>query len=110
MNCGYMEVLISDYADGVSDDRTRRIVERHVQVCARCRQRLISAQQVAQQLRRLPALPAGVSSRVPRFRQRLEDRASVDWRRLEHYPFFVSALLAATLITLILLTVFYLGI
>jgi anti-sigma factor RsiW len=109
-DCTELELLLSDYADGIADERTRRIVERHVQLCSRCRQRVQAAYQVAQQLRRLPLLPAGVSSRVGRFRQRLEARAARDPLRLEQYPFFVSALLASVLLLITLLALFYLGV
>lgn len=107
LNCADLEVLLSDYADGVADARTRRIVELHVQLCNRCRLRVQRARQVGLQLQRLPLLPPGISSRVGRFRRRLESRAVRDRWRLEHYPFYVSALLAAILITLALFTVFY---
>jgi anti-sigma factor RsiW len=103
-DCTELELLLSDYADGIADERTRRIVERHVQLCSRCRQRVQAA------YRRLPLLPAGVSSRVGRFRQRLEARAARDPLRLEQYPFFVSALLASVLLLITLLALFYLGV
>lgn len=110
ISCDYMEVLLSDYADGSNDPRTRRIVERHVQLCARCRRRLDEAQQVAQQLRRLPLLPASLSSRVARQRRRIEQAGAVKRRGLEHYPFYVAALLAVALVTLALLLIFYFGV
>ncbi len=110
LDCTDLEPLLSDYADGIADERTRRIVERHVQLCSRCRQRVQAAYQVAQQLRRLPLLPAGMSSRVARFRQRLEARSMRDPRRLEHYPFIVSALLASLVLLITLLTLFYIGV
>ena len=108
LRCADLEVLLSDYADGVADARTRRIVEQHVQLCQRCRHRLGRARQVAQQLQRLPLLPPGLSSRVGRFRRRLEQHASTPapWR-LERYPFYVAALLAALLIVLALGAIFY---
>ncbi len=110
LDCADLEPLLSDYADGVADERTRRIIERHVQLCSRCRQRVQAAHQIAQQLRRLPLLPSGVTSRVARFRRRLETRSMRDPWRLEHYPFFVSALLASLLLLLMLLALFYIGI
>lgn len=110
LDCTAIEHMLSDYADGIAGERARRIVERHVQLCSRCRQRVYAAHQVAQQLRRLPLLPAGVSSRANRFRQRLEARAMRNPRQLEHYPFVVSALLASLLILITLLTLFYLGV
>lgn len=110
VSCTDIEPLLSDYADGIADERARRIVERHVQLCSRCQLRVQAAHQVAQQLRRLSLLPAGVSSRTARFRRRLEARAMHDPWRLEHYPFFVSALLASLLILITLLALFYLGI
>jgi anti-sigma factor RsiW len=109
INCTDMELLISDYADGIADARTRRIVERHVQLCMRCRSRMQRAQQVAQQLRRLPLLPAGVSSRSVRFRRHLEDRLAQTHRRREYYPMYLYALLATALLALIVLTLAYFG-
>ncbi len=109
IRCVDMEVLLSDYADGSDDARTRRIVERHVQLCARCRGRVQAHHQLAQQLRRLSLLPIGVSSRVGRFRRRLEAHMQRDRRRLEDYPFYVSAFIATSLVVLALLLVFYLG-
>jgi anti-sigma factor RsiW len=102
VDCSDLETLLSDYADGIGNERTRRIVERHVQLCTRCRQRVRASYLVAQQLRRLPLLPAGVSSRVARFRRRLEARAGRDPSRLKRYPLFVSALLAGLLAGLLL--------
>lgn len=108
LKCADLEVLLSDYADGVADTRARRMVEQHVQLCERCRRRLQLARRVGLQLQRLPLLPPGIASRVGRFRRRLELRSSTRNRwRLEHYPFYVSALLAALLIILALFTVFY---
>lgn len=103
VDCTDLETLLSDYADGIGNERTRRIVERHVQLCTRCRQRVRASYQLAQQLRRLPLLPAGVSSRVARFRRRLEARATGDPHGLKRAPLFVSALLAALLLAALLL-------
>ena len=107
IRCDYMEVLLSDYADGSNEPRTRRIVELHVQLCARCQRRLNEAQQVAQQLRRLPLLPAGLSSRVARQRRRIEQANAIERHGLEQYPFYVAALLAVALLTLALVLIFY---
>jgi anti-sigma factor RsiW len=82
MRCAELEESIVDYADGLADERGRRIVERHIQRCADCRERVLRIRQLAQQLRRLTLLPAGVQERVPRLRVELEQRLS---RRL---PFF----------------------
>lgn len=109
IRCHHMEVLLSDYADGIADARTRRIVERHVQLCERCRRRVKADADLAQQLRRLSLLPPGVASRVARFRRRLESHAQRDWRRLEHYPFYVSAVIATILVVISLLLMFYVG-
>lgn len=109
-SCADLEVLLSEYADGASDPRTRRIVERHVQICPRCRARVAAAARVSDQLRRLPLLPPGVATRVARFRRALEQQVGRDRRRLEQYPFYVSAILAAALLLLTLLTIFYLGV
>ena len=109
IRCSAMQVLLSDYADGIADPRTRRIVERHVQLCDICRERVQADYQMAQQLRRLSLMPAGISSRMARLRRRLEASRQRDWRRLEDYPFYVSAVLATTLVVLALLTIFYLG-
>jgi anti-sigma factor RsiW len=109
IRCADMEPLLADYADGTADERTRRIVERHIQLCDRCRSRLDRAVQVSGQLRRLPLLPAGVSSRMGRFRRRLDVRVEQGPRGLEHYPFYVSMILAALITIATLLTIFYLG-
>jgi anti-sigma factor RsiW len=109
LDCTDLETLLSDYADGIANERTRRIVERHVQLCTRCRQRVKASHQVAQQLRRLPLLPAGVSSRVARFRQRLEARATRDPLRLEPYLFCVALLLVSLVSLAVLLALLYLG-
>lgn len=110
ISCTDMELLLSDYADGIADARTRRIVEQHVQLCARCRRRLVAAQQIAQQLRRLPLMPTGLSSRVARQRRHVEQALMQERRGLEQYPFYVSAILAAILVTLALLAIFYFGV
>lgn len=110
ISCTHMEVPLSDYADGIADARTRRIVEQHVQLCAQCRRKLVAAQQIAQQLRRLPLLPTGVSSRVARQRRRIEQAMLQERHGLEQYPFYVAAVLAALIVTLALLLIFYLGV
>ena len=33
MRCDLVQVLLGDYADNVADERGRRIVERHIQLC-----------------------------------------------------------------------------
>ncbi|MDP9310961.1 MAG: zf-HC2 domain-containing protein [Chloroflexota bacterium] len=109
IRCSDMDVLLSDYADGIADARTRRIVERHVQLCHRCRQRVQQDAELAQQLRRLSLLPAGVASRVGRFRRRLEKETEREWWRLEQYPFYVSALIATLLVVISLLVLLYVG-
>lgn len=109
LKCAELELFLSEYADGTSDARTRRIVEQHVQLCARCRQRVLRARQIGIQLQRLTLLPPGMSSRVARFRRRL-DAAVPERRGLEHYPFYVSALLAVLLVVLALLAIFYFGV
>ncbi|WP_052343817.1 anti-sigma factor family protein [Kallotenue papyrolyticum] len=73
-SCDRLEVLLSEYADGSADPRTRRIVERHVQMCDRCRLRLEQAARVGRQLQRLTLLPPGIATRAPRLRRRLEAR------------------------------------
>ena len=109
IRCADLQVLLSDYADGIADARTRRIVERHVQLCHDCRRRVEADYQLAQQIRRLSLMPPGVSSRVARLRRRLDATTERDWRRLEDYPFYVSAIIATSLVVVALLTIFYLG-
>lgn len=82
MRCLEIDDLIADYADGLADERGRRIAERHMQCCEACRERVLRTRQLAQQLRRLTLLPAGIQERVPRLRSELERRLN---RRL---PFF----------------------
>ena len=111
VRCVYPEVLLSDYADGIADARARRIVERHVQLCEQCRQRVQRAHQIAQQMRRLPLLPPGVASRVARSRRRLEARVAPQPRlNLQQYPFYVAMLFATLLMLIALLTLLYLGV
>ena len=109
IRCVELQVLLSDYADGIADARARRIVERHVQLCEDCRRRVQADYLLAQQLRRLSLMPPGVSSRVARLRRRLDASTARDWRRLEDYPFYVSAVIATGLVVLALLAIFYLG-
>lgn len=109
IRCTDMEPLLSEYADRTTDERIRKIVERHIQLCDRCRTRLARAEQVSEHLQRLPLLPPGVASRMGRFRRRLDARAAQGPRGLEHYPFYVSMVLAALITIATLLTIFYLG-
>ena len=74
IRCADIQPLLSDYADGVADERGRRIVERHIQLCRACRDGVLVARQLGQQLVRLPLLPMGVSNRAPRMRGRLEQK------------------------------------
>ena len=76
MRCAEIEDIISDYADGLADERGRRIAERHIQLCTSCHERVLITWQLAQQLRRLTLLPPGVQARVPRLRRDLEQRLS----------------------------------
>lgn len=72
MRCIEIEPLLSDYADGIADERGRRIVERHIQLCRHCLDGVLMARQLGQQLMRLSLLPLGVSDRAARMRGRLE--------------------------------------
>ncbi len=72
MRCEFVEVLLSDYADNVADERGRRIVERHIQLCCSCRTDLLLLQRLAHQLERVALLPMGVSARMPRYQYELE--------------------------------------
>ena len=74
MRCAEIEPLLSDYADGLADERVRRIVEQHIQLCHACREDVLLARQLGQQLMRLALLPLGLADRAPRLRQRLEQR------------------------------------
>lgn len=76
MRCADLEQVIVTYADGLADERGRRIAERHMQRCADCRERGQRTRQLAQQLHRLALLPAGIQERIPRLRQQLEQRLS----------------------------------
>ena len=74
MRCSEIQHLLSDYADGAADERARRIAERHIQLCGRCRDGVLLARQLGQQLTRMPLLPLGVADRVPRLRRRLQEK------------------------------------
>lgn len=74
MRCVRVEPFLSDYADGIADERGRRIVERHIQLCRSCYDGVLVARQLGQQLMRLSLLPIGVSDRTPRLRRRLEQK------------------------------------
>ncbi|HSH79325.1 MAG TPA: zf-HC2 domain-containing protein [Herpetosiphonaceae bacterium] len=81
MRCVEIESLLSDYADGLGGDRDRRIVERHLQLCEDCRQGVLLARRLGQQLTRLSLLPIGVLDRAPRMRARLEQELRRGRRR-----------------------------
>jgi anti-sigma factor RsiW len=74
MRCVNVESFLSDYADGISDDRGRRIVERHIQLCHACHDHVLLARQLGQQLMRLSLLPLGINDRLPRMRGTLEQK------------------------------------
>src|SRR3954451_24851059 len=72
MRCTEIEILLSDYADGLANARARRIVERHFQLCANCYAGAMKARKLGQQLQRLSLLPEGIVERAPRLRRSLE--------------------------------------
>ena len=72
MRCANVGLLLGEYADGRADERSRRIVERHIQLCQTCRNAVLITHQLGQQLLRLPLLPLGVVDRVPSIRRRME--------------------------------------
>lgn len=74
MRCAEIEPLLSDYADGIADERVRRIIERHIQLCRGCRDGVVAARLLGQQLMRLSLLPLGVHDRMPRLKRRLEQK------------------------------------
>lgn len=76
MRCTNLGLLLGEYADGYVDERGRRIVERHLSVCYRCRVDAMITHRLAQQLSRLPLLPIGVIERIPSFHRRIEHRMS----------------------------------
>ena len=77
MRCADLEPLLSDYADGIADERARRIIERHIQLCRTCHDGAIASHQLGQQLMRLSLLPLGVHDRAPRLKRRLEERLTL---------------------------------
>ena len=72
MRCDLVEVLLGDYADNVADERGRRIVERHLQLCTECRTDLVLLQGLAHKLRRIALLPLGVATRMPKYQHELD--------------------------------------
>ena len=111
MRCIRVEPLLSDYADGIADERGRRIVERHLQLCRPCYDGVLVARQLGQQLMRLSLLPIGVSDRTPRLRRRLEQKLL---KRPRHSPMIVAmrasmALILGVLGLLLLLLVVSVG-
>ena len=97
MRCAEIELLLSDYVDGAADERGRRIVERHMQLCRTCREGAILARRLGQQLLRLSLLPLGIGDRVPRLRQRLERKLSRT-RRIEEIGRAVTRTMLVVLI------------
>src|SRR5919199_3345369 len=96
MRCIDLEPLLSDYADGIANERGRRIVERHIQLCPSCHDGVLLARQLGQQLMRLSLLPMGVTDRTPRMRSRLENKL------LRRPPFNRGILVMRTMVALIL--------
>jgi anti-sigma factor RsiW len=74
MRCTELTWLLGEYADGAADERGRRIVERHIQLCQACRDAVYVTRQLGQQLLRLPLLPLGVAERIPRILRHTEQR------------------------------------
>lgn len=93
MRCIELTSLLSDYADGIADERGRRIVERHIQLCRPCHDGVLLARRLGQQLMRLSLLPLGVADRTPRMRRRLEQKL-LQTPRLDRGWLIARALLA----------------
>lgn len=89
MRCAELGVLLGDYADGVADERARRIVDRHIQLCTSCRQELLLSFQIAQQLRRMPLLPETVAVRLPRMERQIQGRLLARARTRRRRPLLV---------------------
>lgn len=109
MRCANLGLLLGEYADGYADERGRRIVERHLSVCNRCRGDAMVTHRLAQQLRRLPLLPIGVIERIPSLHRRIEHRMN-SGIHLPGHPSLLRALyvvlLAALLATLAILVAY----
>ncbi len=72
MRCTNIGVMLGEYADGYADERNRRIVEHHIQLCQTCRTTVLTTHQLGEQLFRLSLLPMGVFDRVPSIRRRID--------------------------------------
>ena len=102
MRCAEIEPYLSDYADGIADERGRRIVERHIQLCRACRDGVLLARQLGQQLFRLSLLPLGISDRTPRLQRRLEEKL-LRRRRFNYRAIVMRAMLALIVVVIALL-------
>jgi anti-sigma factor RsiW len=102
MRCANVGDVIASYADGLADERGRRIAERHMRLCQDCRRRVQLLHRLGQQLVRMPLLPPGMSERTPRLRRELEARLA---RRRRLRAFLLVAGLAVVAAALVLLMV-----
>ena len=102
MRCAELEPLLSEYADGMADERGRRIVERHIQLCRACHDCVLLARQLAQQITRLSLLPLGIADRAPRLRRQLEHKLLRN-RRTTINTVAIRTLLSVILCVVILL-------
>lgn len=101
MRCDLVQVLLGDYADDVADERGRRIVERHIQLCTTCRSDLVLLQRLSLQLRRLALLPLGVTARMPRYQHELERLLLMHEQTRRRRPLMATAVLLVLLLEVV---------
>ena len=106
MRCAELVPLLTNYANGRADERGRRIIERHIQLCDRCRERIIQTGHLGQQLSRLSLLPSSLVDRLPRLRRDLELRLARR-AKVSTYAMYALAVLLLTLVGI--LVMLYLG-
>ncbi|GAC1386516.1 MAG: hypothetical protein NVS4B8_02270 [Herpetosiphon sp.] len=98
IRCSEVRLLLSDYADGETDERGRRIVERHVQLCQSCRSDVLALRMVGLHIERLSLLPVGISARLPRFQRALESQLVARQRARQRVPWILLALVGLVLV------------
>jgi len=105
MRCVELAPLLTNYANGRADERGRRIVERHIQLCEGCRDRITRTGHLGQQLARVSLLPSSVVDRLPRLRRDLEQRLDRRAKLLTSATYVLTIML---IIVVGVLVVFYL--
>lgn len=105
MRCSELVPLLADYANGQADERGRRIVERHIRLCAACREDTMRAGLLGQQLARVPLLPIGIADRLPRLRRDLEQQLHRRKRMLIVFRITVVLMLVVCVACLLFLVV-----